>query len=84
VDEFAIVLPETDQIGARQSVTRIRERLTAIASDGDPRDERPRVSAGIVTYPHPAAAQTEDLFDLAEAALERGKAQSGERIGIAM
>jgi diguanylate cyclase (GGDEF)-like protein len=83
-DEFAIVLPETDQIGARQSITRIRERLAAVSLEGDPREERPRVSAGIVTYPHPAAAETEDLFALAEAALMRGKAQSGERIGIAI
>jgi two-component system, cell cycle response regulator len=83
-DEFAIVLPETDQMGARQSVTRIRERLAAVPFEGDPREERPRFSAGIVTYPHPAASQTEDLFDLAEAALMRGKAQSGERIGVAM
>jgi two-component system cell cycle response regulator len=83
-DEFAIVLPETDGTGARQSVTRIRERLAAVPFEGDPREERPRFSAGIVTYPHPAASQTEDLFDLAEAALMRGKAQSGERIGVAM
>jgi diguanylate cyclase (GGDEF)-like protein len=83
-DEFAIVLPETDQTGARQSVTRIRQRLAAVPFEGDPREERPRFSAGIVTYPHPAAVQTEDLFDLAEAALMRGKAQSGERIGVAM
>jgi diguanylate cyclase (GGDEF)-like protein len=83
-DEFAIVLPETDQTGARQSVTRIRQRLAAVPFEGDPREERPRFSAGIVTYPHPAATQTEDLFDLAEAALMRGKAQSGERIGVAM
>jgi diguanylate cyclase (GGDEF)-like protein len=83
-DEFAIVLPETDQIGARQSVTRIRERLATIPFEGDPREERPRFSAGIVTYPHPAAARTDDLFALAEAALMRGKAQLGERIGMAM
>jgi diguanylate cyclase (GGDEF)-like protein len=84
LDEFAIVLPETDQIGARQSVTRIRERLAAVPFEGDPRQESPRFSAGIVTYPHPAAVQTGDLFDLVEAALMRGKAQSGERIGVAM
>jgi diguanylate cyclase (GGDEF)-like protein len=84
VDEFAIVLPETDQIGARQSVARIRERLAAVPYEGDPRQETPRFSAGIVTYPHPAAVQTADLFDLAEAALMRGRAQSGERIGVAM
>jgi two-component system cell cycle response regulator len=84
VDEFAIVLPETDQNGARQSVTRIRDRLAAVPFEGDPREERPRFSAGIVTYPHPAAVQTDDLFALVEAALVRGKAQSGERIGVAM
>jgi two-component system cell cycle response regulator len=84
VDEFAIVLPETDQNGARQSVTRIRERLAAVPFEGDPREETPRFSAGIVTYPHPAALQTDDLFALVEAALVRGKAQSGERIGVAM
>jgi diguanylate cyclase (GGDEF)-like protein len=83
-DEFAIVLPETDGPGARQSVIRIRDRLAAVPFDGDPRSEQPRFSAGIVTYPHPAAVQKDDLFDLAEAALMRGKAQSGERIGVAM
>jgi diguanylate cyclase (GGDEF)-like protein len=84
VDEFAIVLPETDQNGARQSVTRIRERLAAVPFEGDPREESPRFSAGIVTYPHPSAVQTDDLFALAEAALVQGKAQSGERIGLAL
>jgi two-component system, cell cycle response regulator len=85
VDEFAIILPETDQIGARQSVTRIRERLAGVVvGDGDPREARSRFSAGIVTYPHPAATQTQDLFTLVEAALTRGKAQSGERIGVAL
>jgi two-component system, cell cycle response regulator len=84
IDEFAIILPETDQIGARQSISRIRERLAAIAAQGDPREARSRFSAGIVTYPHPAATQTDDLYALVEAALMRGKAQTGERIGVAL
>jgi diguanylate cyclase (GGDEF)-like protein len=83
-DEFAIVLPETDQTGARQSVLRIRDRLAGVPFEGDPRAERPRFSAGIVTYPHPAALQTDDLFALVEAALMRGRAQAEERIGVAM
>ncbi len=83
-DEFAIVLPETGQIGARQSVLRVRERLTSLPFDGDPRLEADRFSAGIATYPHPAAFQPTDLFSMAEAALTRGRAQSSERIGVAL
>jgi diguanylate cyclase (GGDEF)-like protein len=82
--EFALVLPETGQIGARQSVLRVRERLAALPAESDPRDERPRFSAGIVTYPHPAVTQSDDLYALVEAALMRGKAQVGERIGVAL
>jgi diguanylate cyclase (GGDEF)-like protein len=84
VDEFAIVLPETDQTGARQSVIRVRDRLTTLPFEADPRLDSSRFSVGIVTYPHPAALQTDDLFAMAEAALMRGKTQAGERIGIAV
>jgi hypothetical protein len=41
------------------------------------------LSAGIVTYPHPAVTQADDLFALVEAALARGRAQVGERVGVA-
>jgi two-component system, cell cycle response regulator len=68
--EFAIVLPETDADGARRSVLRLRERITG-------------VSAGIGAYPHPAVTAPDDLFALVEAALRRGRAQTGERIGVA-
>jgi diguanylate cyclase (GGDEF)-like protein len=83
-NEFAIVLPETGQAGARQSVIRVRERLAVVPQEIDPRLDHPRFSAGIVTYPHPAVSQTEELYAMAEAALMRGKAQSGERIGVAV
>lgn len=68
--EFAVVLPETGADGARRSVVRLRERLAV-------------VSAGIVAYPHPAVSVPDDLFALVEAALRRGRAQGGERIGVA-
>ena len=79
--ELAIVLPETGLDGARRSVARMRDQLAA----------RPReaatphlsFSAGIVTYPHPAVTQADDMFALVEAALARGKAQVGERVGVA-
>lgn len=83
-NEFALVLPETGQTGARQSVMRVRERLAVVPQQGDPRLEHPRFSAGIATYPHPAVSQTKELYAMAEAALMRGKAQSGERIGVAV
>jgi diguanylate cyclase (GGDEF)-like protein len=83
LDEFAIVLPETGSRGARRSVTRMRERLGSLATEPGAEVERPSFSAGIVSFPHPAAAQADDMYALVEAALMRGKAQSGERIGIA-
>ena len=82
-DEFALILPETDLEGARQSVHRVRNRMAMQPlADLDARD-RPHLTAGIVTVPHPSALQTEDLFALVEAALLRGKAQAQERIGTA-
>jgi GGDEF domain-containing protein len=78
--EYAIVLPETGADGARRSVARVRDQL-AQGRNGPAAE--PPLSAGIVTYPHPAVSQADDLFALVEAALARGKAQSGERVGIA-
>ncbi|HEX5385904.1 MAG TPA: diguanylate cyclase [Gemmatimonadales bacterium] len=82
-DEFALVLAETASEGARDLVQRIRQRLEADEFAGLPPGERPRVSAGIVAFPHPAVQDTGDLMLLLEAALRRGKAQGEERIGVA-
>ena len=79
--EFAIVLPETGLDGARRSVARMREQLVSRPLDALLPD--PAFSAGIVTYPHPAVTQADDMFALVEAALARGKAQVGERVGVA-
>jgi diguanylate cyclase (GGDEF)-like protein len=79
--EFAIVLPETGLDGARRSVARMREQLVSRPLDATVAD--PTFSAGIVTYPHPAVTQADDMFALVEAALARGKAQVGERVGVA-
>ena len=68
--ELALVLPETGADGARRWVVRIRERLDDVA-------------AGIVAYPHPSVTVPDDLLALVEAALRRGRAQAGERIGVA-
>ncbi|MEO8633913.1 MAG: diguanylate cyclase [Gemmatimonadales bacterium] len=82
-DEFALVLPETDIIGARASIGRVRARIDAHNFPDLSFDDRPTFSAGIVTFPHPAASDTQDMFALVEAALLRGKAQTDGRIGTA-
>jgi eukaryotic-like serine/threonine-protein kinase len=79
-EEFAIVLPETAANGAHRSVLRVQERIAALPLESG---VRPVFSAGIASYPHPAVTQADDLFALVEAALARGKLQSGERIGRA-
>lgn len=79
-DEFAIVLPETGPEGAHRSVSRMQERLAALPLESG---ARPVFSAGIVSYPHPAVTQSDDLFALVEAALMRGRMQSGDRVGRA-
>ena len=82
-DEFALILPETMLDGARRSVHRVRARVNDhLFADLGP-EEPVLLSAGIVTFPHPAAVHAEDLFALAERALEQAKAQGGERIGVA-
>lgn len=78
--EFAIVLPETGAEGAHRSVLRLRERLSGLTLETG---GRPMLSAGIVSYPHPAITQPDDLFALVEAALMRGRLQAGDRIGRA-
>ena len=79
-NEFAIVLPETGAEGAHRSVVRLQERLSGLTLENG---GRPVLSAGIVSYPHPAITQPDALFALVEAALMRGRLQSGDRIGRA-
>jgi len=82
-DEFALVLPETDIVGARASIGRVRARIEQHDFPDLAPDDRPTLAAGVVTFPHPAADVTQDLFALVEAALLRGKAQTDGRIGTA-
>jgi diguanylate cyclase (GGDEF)-like protein len=82
-DEFALVLPETDLEGARSSVRRVRVLVQNHPFPDLEPAQRPQLSAGIVTFPHPSAAEIKDLFALVEAALLRGKSQTDGRIGTA-
>ncbi len=82
-DEFALVLPETDLAGARASIERVRGRIGLHPFPDLAPTDRPTLSAGVVSFPHPAASDSEDLYALMETALLRGKAQIEGRIGTA-
>jgi two-component system cell cycle response regulator len=82
-DEFALVLPETDLAGARASISRVRQRIEHHEFPDLAPQDRPTLAAGVVTFPHPAAMASQDLFALMETALLRGKAQTDGRIGTA-
>lgn len=80
-EEFLLLLPETNLEAGRQTVHRIRDRLGPAGLGELHLGVRCRLTAGIVTYPHPGAHKPEDLFALVEAAMQAGKAQDVERIG---
>lgn len=80
---FAVVLPETVAARAVGAVQRLRSRITDSAWDGLDEGVGPFLTAGLVGYPHPSAETADDVLSLAEAALLRARAQSGDRIGVA-
>ena len=72
-DEFSVVLPETDAVGALAVGERVRERLAAhqfLAADG--LDVRLTASVGVATLPD-AALTAEALLQAADAAMYRVK-----------
>jgi diguanylate cyclase (GGDEF)-like protein len=76
-DEFAIVLPDTDPVGARAVAERMRDRVAAFAFlEGEGLVVRLTVSVGIATLPG-GVATAERLLQAADEAMywikERGK-----------
>jgi diguanylate cyclase (GGDEF)-like protein len=82
-DEFALILPETDALGGRQFVDRLRNALARHTFPDLGLGRAPAITAGVVAYPHSEVLRPEDLFTLAEAALARGKADAPDRVGVA-
>jgi diguanylate cyclase (GGDEF)-like protein len=82
-DEFALLMPSTGVDGARHLLGRIAARIEAHAWSDLPEADRPRLAAGLVTFPHPGVLQAEDLLAVAEAALARGKLGGAERVAAA-
>ena len=80
VDEFAVLLPETDPAGARMVANRITEEVPLLLTR-DP--ERPvTVSIGSATFPKCAVSNIADLMKLADSALVQAKQAGGKRAMI--
>jgi diguanylate cyclase (GGDEF)-like protein len=81
-DEFACVLPETDGPGGRHFIERLRQVFSRHTfADLGPATS-PGISAGVVAYPHTEALRPEDLFTLAESALQHAKSGAPDRIAV--
>jgi diguanylate cyclase (GGDEF)-like protein len=82
-DEFALVMPSTGVEGARNLIGRIAARLENNPFSTLTLTQRPRLAAGVVTFPHPGVVRVEDLLAIAEAALASGKSGGSDRVGLA-
>jgi two-component system cell cycle response regulator len=82
-DEFALVLPETDESHGCQFVERVRRVLGRHTFPDLGPGNSPAISAGVVAYPHAEVLRAEDLLTLLEGALANGKQLQPDRIGVA-
>ena len=82
-DEFALVLPYTDQEGARLLAERIKQTIAAhsFPQEAAAQWERVTVSLGVASYPA-HAANAEALIRNSEHALFQAKNQGKNRVGV--
>jgi two-component system cell cycle response regulator len=71
-EEFAVVMPETDAIGAMVIAERIRERIGKMVFETEQGPLRVTMSLGVATYPDDAAKKAE-LVERADACLYHAK-----------
>jgi diguanylate cyclase (GGDEF)-like protein len=82
-DEFALVLPDTDPVGAMAVAVRIRERIRAfVFLKGEGLTLRLTASIGVATLPN-AAVSAEELLKSADSAMYRVKDAGGDGIKVA-
>jgi diguanylate cyclase (GGDEF)-like protein len=82
-DEFALVLPDTDPVGAMAVAVRIRERIRAfVFLKGEGLTLRLTASIGVATLPN-VAASAEELLKSADSAMYRVKDAGGDGIKVA-
>ena len=78
-EEFAVLLPETDALGAEGLAERLRAELAALELQG-PGPEPLRVTASFGVAVYPEAASGDDLLSFADAALYAAKATGKNRV----
>jgi diguanylate cyclase (GGDEF)-like protein len=78
-DEFVVVLPETDEVGARYMAERIRAAVEQNPLAVDGREVRATVSAGVASYPRDARDGL-SLLARADAALRHSKQTGRNRV----
>ena len=78
-EEFAVLLPETDALGAEGLAERLRTELAAVELQG-PEEEPLRVTASFGVALYPQAGSGDELLTLADAALYAAKAAGKNRV----
>jgi diguanylate cyclase (GGDEF)-like protein len=82
-EEFFVVLPETDLVGAHAFAERLRERLAAhpFRPWHDERTLQLTASVGVAAFPGSVVETMDELIGRADAALYRAKAEGRNRVG---
>ncbi|MEP6764641.1 MAG: diguanylate cyclase [Gemmatimonadaceae bacterium] len=83
-EEFLVLLPETDEVGAESFAERIRVAIDQHEFGGRA-DQAPlhlTTSVGVATFPAARIESVEDLFARADAALYRAKADGRNRVRL--
>jgi len=68
-DRFALLLPCTGPDQARAVINRLSARVQALSWEHLALPGRPRLAAGLATFPHPGITRVEELLAAAEAAV---------------
>jgi diguanylate cyclase (GGDEF)-like protein len=81
-EEFAVLLPETDELGAAGVADRLRAELAEVEVQG-PGGAALSVTASFGVAVYPEARTSDELLTLADAALYRAKAEGKNRVAVA-
>jgi len=82
-EELIILLPQTDQVGAKTNATRLLESIPSRPYKGIPKDERITVSMGLVTLTEGEEKTADELIKAADDALYEAKRTGKNKLVIA-